>query len=493
MTSEPLEEIVGQLTLEEKLSLVAGRDLWHTNAVDSLGVPSLHLSDGPSGVRGERTVGTTSVSFPCGIAVGATFDPELAHALGVELAGEARSKGAHVLLGPTVNLHRHPLGGRHFESYSEDPLLTARLATAYVIGLQSTGVAATVKHFVCNDTEHERHTISSEVDERTLRELYLVPFEAAVVEGGAWAIMSAYNKVNGTYAAEHEPLLDGVLRREWGFDGAVVSDWFGTKSTVASALAGLDLEMPGPPAFFGDDLATAVREGEVPVEVIDDKVRRLLLLAERTGAIAAEQGAGAAVPTSPDEPAEAARLEAAVAFARRLAAASFVLLRNEPAPGPTATEATRLLPLELSPTATLAVIGPNAAHTAIQGGGSAAGAAGHHGLDPRRPSRPVRAGRRPGRPRPGLQHRQGDTGARRPGPPRVLRRPRPRRRPGRHRGRPVRLAHLDGRRRCPGATSCRPAASRSVAATPSSPMSAASGSSRCCASAAPASPSTARS
>ena len=357
---ELADRICAEMSLEERLCLVAGRDLWHTNAVERLGLASLHLSDGPSGVRGARTVGATSASFPCGIALGATFDPGLAFELGAALAFEARAKGAHVVLGPTVNLHRHPLGGRHFESYSEDPLLTAELAVSYVEGLQSNGVAATVKHYVCNDTEHERHTISSEVDERTLRELYLVPFEAAVTRAGAWAVMAAYNRIGGVYAAEHEVLIGQVLRAEWGFDGVVVSDWYGTKSTVASALAGLDLEMPGPPAHFGKRLAKAVASGEVPVDVLDAKVRRLLVLAGRTGAL---ERAGGPSPTgghttSPEEPAR---------LARTIAVESFTLLRNEAPRGGSAP----LLPLDVRGARTVALIGPNAERTAIQGGGSA--------------------------------------------------------------------------------------------------------------------------
>jgi beta-glucosidase len=248
-----------------------------------------------------------------------------------------------------VNLHRHPLGGRHFECYSEDPILSARLAVAYVRALQARGVAATVKHFVANDTEFQRHTISSDVPERVLRELYHVPFEATVHDAGAWAVMSSYNKINGTYAAEHEALLAGTLRGDWGFDGTVISDWFGTQSTAPSALAGLDLEMPGPPVHYGSALAGAVESGEVAADVIDEHVRRLLTLATRAGA------------GTPTRAAATTTVEERRALSRQLVSSSFVLLKNE---GP-------VLPFELSPGQTLAVIGPNAASTAIQGGGSA--------------------------------------------------------------------------------------------------------------------------
>jgi beta-glucosidase len=351
---ERVETFLAELTLVEKLRLLGGADFWHTNAIERVGIPALHLSDGPSGVRGERSVGTTSVAFPCGAAIGATFDVEAASRLGAALADESLDRGVHVLLGPTVNLHRHPLGGRHFESYSEDPVLSARLAVAYVKALQAGGVAATVKHFVANDTEFERHTISSDVAERVLRELYHVPFEATVTEAGAWAIMSSYNKVNGTYAAEHKGLLASTLRAEWGFDGVVVSDWFGARSTVLSALAGLDLEMPGPPIHYGDALGHAVEAGEVPKTVIDEHVRRLLRLMIRTGALSpGTTPARRRTPTS--------TIAERQAIARELVSSSFVLLQNEG----------NLLPFGLHSGQTLAVIGPNAASTAGQGGGSA--------------------------------------------------------------------------------------------------------------------------
>jgi beta-glucosidase len=351
MTTD-VNALVGQLTLEEKVQLLGGADFWHTPAIGRLDLPALHLSDGPSGVRGERSVGTTSVSFPCGSAIGATFDTAAAAALAGALADECHERGVHVLLGPTVNLHRHPLGGRHFECYSEDPVLTARLAVAYVQALQAAGVAATVKHFVANDTEFQRHTISSDVDERVLRELYHVPFEAAVHDAGAWAIMSSYNKVNGTYAAEHEALLADTLRSDWGFDGVVISDWFGTHSTVRSALAGLDLEMPGPPVHYGDELAVAVADGEVSEAVIDDHVRRLLGLALRTGA-SVDAGARRKVVST--------TVAQRQAIARELASSSFVLLKND---GP-------VLPFQLTAGQMVAVIGPNAVATTVQGGGSA--------------------------------------------------------------------------------------------------------------------------
>ena len=209
------------MTLDEKTSLTAGASLWYLPPVERLGIPALKVSDGPSGVRGDSLIGRRSLSLPCGMAIGSTWNPELARELGDVLAAEARSKGVHVLLGPTVCIVRTPLAGRTFESFSEDPLLTARIAVAYVEGVQAGGVACCIKHFACNDQEHERMTISAEVEERTLREIHLVAFEAAVQEAGVWSVMTAYNKVNGVYCGEQPDLIGGILRGEWGFDGLV--------------------------------------------------------------------------------------------------------------------------------------------------------------------------------------------------------------------------------------------------------------------------------
>ena len=346
--SERVEKLVAELTLDEKAALAAGVDLWHGPGVDRLGVPALKVTDGPSGARGEQWSGRPSANFPCGTALGATWNTELVHEVGKRLGVETRRKQAHALLAPTVNIHRHPLAGRNFECYSEDPFLSARMAVAYITGVQSQGVGCTVKHFVANDSEFERMTISSEVDERTLREISLVPFEAAVKEAGTWALMTAYNRVNGPFCSEHAELIK-ILREEWGFDGLVMSDWFGLHSTVPAANAGLDLEMPGPPQFFGEKLAAAVRAGEVSENVLDDKAHRLLRLIERTGRLDDERPEEMCI----DDPIDRA-------VCRRAAAESFVLLRNE----------SGALPIS-SAVKTIAVIGPNAAATVIQGGGSA--------------------------------------------------------------------------------------------------------------------------
>jgi beta-glucosidase len=353
MPIEP-DALLASLTLEQKVTLLAGADAWHTTKVP--GVPVLRCSDGPAGVRGTSWVGPHSASFPCGTALGATFDPDLVEEVGAALGREARSKGAHLLLAPTVNLHRTPVGGRNFECMSEDPTLTAHIATAYVRGVQGEGVACCIKHYIANDTEHERMTISSEVDERTLRELYLVPFEAAVRpidEGGAdvRAVMSSYNRINGTFAADHVPLLRGVLRDDLGFDGVVVSDWFGTHSAAQSLEAGLDLEMPGPPIERGPKLLAAVQAGEVSEARVDESVLRLLRLFEWCGLNADHDGK--ATPESTDDSPITREV------IRRAATAATVLLTNP----------RDVLPL--ARTARVALIGPNAERGHIQGGGSA--------------------------------------------------------------------------------------------------------------------------
>jgi beta-glucosidase len=349
--SDRIAKLLAQLTLEEKVSLCAGADMWSTPGVARLGIPPLVVTDGPSGARGPWVPGQAepSTCFPCGSSLGATFDPELVRRVGEALAQEARDKGAQVLLAPTVNIHRSPLAGRNFECFSEDPHLSARLAAAYVAGVQSRGVATCVKHFVCNDSEFERHTISSEVGPRALREIYLPPFEAAVVESKAWSLMGSYNKVNGTYACEHPQLLGDLLVGEWGFDGAVVSDWFATQTCAPAANAGLDLEMPGPPRHFGADLLKAVQSGEVPDARLDEMVIRLLRLRERTGGLDAQPAA----PRSIDRPEHRA-------LAREAAVASMVLVRNEGG----------ALPLDLARVRRLAVIGPCAEPSTLQGGGS---------------------------------------------------------------------------------------------------------------------------
>ena len=343
-----VEELLADLTTEERASLTGGRDTWHLPAIERVGLGRLKMSDGPSGIRGAAIGTRRSTAFPCGMAVGATWDVDLVGRYGTALAEEAVSKGVHVLLGPTVGIPRTPLGGRTFESFSEDPRLTAELTVAYVRAVQAGGVACCVKHFACNDQEHERMTISAEVDERALREIHLVPFEEAVIRAGTWSVMSAYNRLHGTFCGEHPRLLGEVLKGEWGFDGVVVSDWFGTHSTVEATLAGLDVEMPGPPSFLGAKLAAAVEAGEVPTDVLEEHTRRILLLADRTGLL---DGRATDEELEDDDPGRRA-------LARELAVAATVLLRND-----------GLLPLPAD-VGSIAVIGPNAELLSTGGGGS---------------------------------------------------------------------------------------------------------------------------
>jgi beta-glucosidase len=354
-----IDEILATLTLDEKVSLTHGQDLWSTYAVEHAGIPQIVVTDGPNGARGpvdpERSSGA-SICMPCGSSLGATWDPELIEEVGALIGREARAKGCRVLLAPTVNTHRSPLAGRNFECYSEDPLLSGRIAAAFVRGAQQQGVATTVKHLAANDAEHERYVVSSVVDARALREIYLVPFELAVREGGALGIMTAYNRLNGTWCSEHRELLQDILRDEWGFDGFVISDWFAAGSTVGSAHAGLDLEMPGPGRFFGPPLADAVRAGFVDEKVVDTKVRNLLRVWERIGAL----DAVSIKKGDSDAAAVNAEREGRSGLAYRAATDSMVLLKNDGA-----------LPFAGSSIKHLAVIGPNADRVHIMGGGSA--------------------------------------------------------------------------------------------------------------------------
>lgn len=344
------DDLLARLTLDEAAALTAGSDSWHTTPVERLGIGRLKVTDGPTGARGDLVSGERAACFPVGVALGATWDPLLLEEVGTALAVETKDKGAHVLLGPTINLQRTPLGGRSFECYSEDPWLTGVLATAWVRGLQAGGVGACVKHLVANDSEFERHTISSEVDQRTLREVLLRPFELVVADADPWTIMAAYNRINGTYACENRWLLTEVLRDGWGWAGAVISDWVAVQSTAPTAVAGCDLEMPGPGQHLGPRLAEAVRAGEVDEAVVRTNAGRLLHLLERAGVLddpvePAEQG--------PDRPAHRA-------LARRAAAAGTVLLHDDAG----------LLPLRPAELHRVAVIGPNAADLTFQGGGS---------------------------------------------------------------------------------------------------------------------------
>ncbi len=360
-----VEAALGALGLDDKARLLAGQDMWSLPALPAVGLGSLVMSDGPVGVRGRRwSADDPSVALPSPTALAASWDPELARQAGRLLAQEAHRKGVHVLLAPTVNLQRSPLGGRHFEAYSEDPLLTGTIGTGYVRGVQDGGVGVTVKHFAGNEAETDRFTVDNRIPEGALRELYLAPFEAIVADARPWGVMAAYNRVNGVPMTEHAELNNAVLRGEWGFDGVVVSDWLAARDTTAAIRGGLDVAMPGPRTVYGPPLAAAVRAGEVPEELVDAAVRRVLRLAARAGLLA---GAPAVVPAA-DRPAPID----GDALAREIAARGCVLLRNEPAGG------AAVLPLEGDGLrGGVALLGAAAREPRILGGGSAQVFPGH--------------------------------------------------------------------------------------------------------------------
>ncbi|MFJ6578307.1 beta-glucosidase [Streptomyces sp. NPDC091368] len=345
-----VEAALGKLDLDTKTRLLAGQDMWSLPGLPEIGLKSLVMSDGPIGVRGVRwTADDPSVAIPSPTALAATWDPELARRAGRLLAQEARRKGVHVVLAPTVNLHRTPLGGRHFEAYSEDPYLTGAIGTGYVQGVQDGGVGTTVKHFVANDAETDRFTVDNRIAPRPLRELYLAPFEAIVKNARPWGIMTAYNEVNGVTMTEHHELVNEVLRGEWGFDGCNVSDWVAARSTTGDIRGGLDVAMPGPETVYGPALAAAVRSGEVEESLVDAAVRNVLRLAARVGVL---EGAPPAVTEPP------AALDGD-ALAREIARRGFVLVRNE----------NGALPLAAG--TTVALSGAAARDARILGGGSA--------------------------------------------------------------------------------------------------------------------------
>ncbi len=351
MSEDRIEELLVQLTLAEQVSLLSGKDFWSTPAVPRLGIGALRVTDGPNGARGGGSLigGVKSAAFPVGIALGASWNTSLLREIGGALADEVKSKGAHMLLGPTVNIHRSVTNGRNFECYSEDPILTAELASAYITGLQAEGIAATIKHFVGNESEIERTSMSSEIDERSLREVYLLPFEWAVKKAKSWGLMSSYNRLNGVFTSENEWLLSTVLRGEWGFDGVVVSDWFGSHATAETVNAGLDLEMPGPPRDRGQKLLEAVKTDKVSAAKIAERALNMLRLLERVGALDDHR-----------EPKEAAHNRPAHrALIRRAGTEGTVLLKND-----------GVLPLDQKSGGKLAVVGPNAKIAQIMGGGS---------------------------------------------------------------------------------------------------------------------------
>ncbi|CAK7230181.1 hypothetical protein SBRCBS47491_007498 [Sporothrix bragantina] len=345
-----VDAVLAKLTLKEKAELLSGIDFWHTAAVPRLGIPSIRLSDGPNGVRGTRFFNSVpSACLPCGTAIGATFDTALAREIGHLLGDEARAKGAHVVLGPTINIQRLALGGRGFESFSEDPALSGFLAASYCAGLDDKGIAATPKHFTCNDMEHERMAVDVIVTKRALHEIYLTPFRLAIADGHVPAVMTSYSKVNGTHASENTYLLEKVLRGSWGYNGLVMSDWFGTYGTSEAVNAGLDLEMPGPSRFRGSLLTHAVNANKVSIRAVNDRVRNVLELVKRAQATGIPENAPENELNRPEDR----------QLLRRLAADAIVLLKNDD----------QVLPF--APSKSVAVIGPTSRIATYCGGGSA--------------------------------------------------------------------------------------------------------------------------
>lgn len=344
---------IAQLTLEEKVSLVMGSDFWHTAKVDRLGIPSLRLADGPHGLRVQPDAADhismggslPATCFPTACALGSSWDTDLAREIGVALGEEARALGVSVLLGPGINIKRSPLCGRNFEYFSEDPMVSGEMGAAVIGGVQSQRVGTSLKHYAVNNQETDRLRVSAEVDERALREIYLAGFERAVTKSHPWTVMASYNKVNGTYASEHTWLLTEVLRGEWQFDGLVVSDWGAVHDPVAALSAGLDLEMPPALGVSDTSVLAAVRSGRLDETVVDAAVARVLQLTDR----AAEC-----------EPLDGFDINAHHALARRAAAESAVLLKNEG----------HVLPLLPAAGQVLAVIGQFAQTPRYQGAGS---------------------------------------------------------------------------------------------------------------------------
>ncbi len=343
-----INDLIKQMTLEEKAALCTGASSWTTTPIERLGLPELTVSDGPHGVRRVANVSdliSTSLpatSFPTASCMASTWDVDLIHSLGQALAEECIALKVDVILGPGVNMKRTPLGGRNFEYYSEDPYLAGQMAASFITGVQSKGVGTSLKHFAANNQETQRLTISSEVDERTLREIYLPAFETAVKKAKPWTVMCAYNKLNGTYCSENYRLLVEILKEEWGYEGFVVSDWGAVHDRVASLKGGLDLEMPGPRDRRVKSVAEAVRSGEVDESVLDESVRRIMRIVFK----AAETSKGNSFD-----------INAHHSLARRIAAEGMVLLKND-----------GILPLKDQQH--IAVIGHGAEDAHFQGGGS---------------------------------------------------------------------------------------------------------------------------
>jgi len=339
-----VEDLLSRMTLEEKIDMLGGIDGFYIRPNERLGIPKIKMSDGPLGVRnyGKAT------AFPAGIAFAASWNVNLMNEYGIAVGKEARSKGVHIMLAPGANIYRAPMCGRNFEYFGEDPYLASRMVVAYVRGVQSQGVVATIKHYAANNQEFDRHRVSSDMDERTLREIYLPAFRAAVEEAHIGAVMTAYNLVNGVHCSQNEHLIKEILKGDWKFDGVVMSDWGSTYDGVAAANAGLDLEMPSGRFMNRRTLLPAIKEGKVKIETIDDKVRRMLRVMFRFGFFDRPQTDPSLPLYNPDS-----RI-VALEGARE----GIVLLKNEG----------DALPLDRAKITSIAVLGPNA-HPAVTGGG----------------------------------------------------------------------------------------------------------------------------
>ena len=349
-----------ELDLDEKVELLTGAAAFSLHGTEAIGLRPMIFSDGPTGVRGSEFVGGKKVAlFPNATLLAQAWDEAAAERVGEMLAGEGRAQDVDVVLGPTVNLHRSPLGGRLFEAYAEDPLLSGRLAAAYIRGIQRYGIGACVKHYVANESETQRRTVNARVSEAALRELYLLPFEICVADAHPWTIMAAYNNVNDVPATEQNELNNGVLKSEWAWDGLLMSDWGATKTAAPAANGGLDLVMPGPRGPWGDQLVAAARSGAVAEATIDDHLVRLLRLAGRVGALDGIPAARSA-EMGPLAPADSPAMRLSL---RNLASAGMVLLKGQD-----------ILPLQdslITDDSPLVLIGRHALETSLQGGGSA--------------------------------------------------------------------------------------------------------------------------
>lgn len=341
---ERIKALISRMTLAEKAEILAGIDRFDSRANERLGIPAFKMTDGPVGVRWEK-----ATAFPASVCMAATWDPDLIYQLGQALGKEAKARGRNVLLAPCVNIHRTPFAGRNFESFGEDPYLAGQIATWYIKGVQSQNVVSTVKHFACNNQEFERSSIDAKIDERTLHEIYFPAFKAAVQDGGAWAVMSAYNRLNGHYCSSNTYLLTEVLKQKWGFKGFVMSDWGAVHSTVPTLYAGLDIEMPGPRFWTNEKVVEAIERGRMKESKIDDKVGRMLRAMFAIGLFDVEQPDSGAIDTLEHRE-----------LARKVAEAGIVLLKNE----------NEVLPIDQTKVKKIAVIGPNASVMRKGGGGS---------------------------------------------------------------------------------------------------------------------------